>query len=240
VDNAAGVLSGLLTRYGEPLLTWGVALLLLLLAVWIMHPQLRRTLETWQIRRVIKRLGIASRCDVMLDDGMDGNAFIDYLVLTADRIVVLSVKRIQGVVFAAEGIETWANVVGNRSYKFPNPLPVVEAGVTAVKRLLPNVPVEGRLLFTCRASFPKGRPESVLLPGDVTRSKVKRFDQLPALLTDGWQQLSGELQSIPEQYRRELAVIGDEGCRKRVSWVVALLLLDAGWLIWRLMPSLVG
>ncbi|OOZ38726.1 hypothetical protein BOW53_14475 [Solemya pervernicosa gill symbiont] len=224
----------MLSISAETLVTASVALLLLLVAGLMLTPYLRRVAEERQIRRVICRMGVALKRDVMLDDGMDGKVFIDYLVLTPAAVVVVGVRRLQGVVFAAESMEQWANVVTNRSYKFDNPLPAVEVGVAAVQQLLPNIKVAGRLLFSGAVSFPKGKPENVLLPVDVGTQEGKRKD-VQASVEQGWNLLAQRCEPIPEQYLRDVAVIDDGGCSHRINVAVLLLIANIGWLGWRLL-----
>jgi hypothetical protein len=66
---------------------------------------LRIPLRSWQekrrIRRAVKRLGARVMRDVNLPDGMGGAINIDYLVLAADAIRVIGVKRYDGMIFGS-------------------------------------------------------------------------------------------------------------------------------------------
>jgi hypothetical protein len=50
-----------------------------------------------------------------------------------------------------------------RRYTFANPQGPLLDRIAVVKQLAGSTPVEGRIAFTSRSRFPKGRPKSVLM-----------------------------------------------------------------------------
>ena len=64
---------------------------------------LRKPLHDWrerrQITRAVKRIGPRFKRDLSLPDGMGGEIRIDFLVLSPDAIVVVGVKRYDGMIF---------------------------------------------------------------------------------------------------------------------------------------------
>ena len=51
---------------------------------------------------------------------------------------------------------------GSRRTTFLNPLEALYDRIAAVKLLAGEVPVDGRIVFTSRSKFPKGRPPRVM------------------------------------------------------------------------------
>jgi hypothetical protein len=65
-------------------------------------------------------------------------------------------------IFAGEKMAQWSVFGPKRHFTFTNPLPMLEDRVSAVRNLAGEVPVEGRIVFSMRGEFPKGRPDTVL------------------------------------------------------------------------------
>lgn len=144
-----------------PWLTWAVPAALLVTGALLMGPALRRRLAPFRLHRRLSKLGDEVLRSVLLDDGMDGKTWIDYLILRPEGVLMLELKPYRGIIFAAAGIDQWTQVVGTRSFKFPNPLHKHETDLLAVKGAAPGVPVIGRLVFTGGSEFPKGIPDGV-------------------------------------------------------------------------------
>jgi hypothetical protein len=171
-----------------------VAVILLLLVVLLSKP-LRNLFDRFRVGRAIKRLGTASMSNVVISDGMDGHVFIEHLVLTASNVLVVSVRRYSGAIFAAENMDMWAQVTDGGSYKFPNPLHEIESAMAALRSHLPGTAISGIILFGRDSTFPKGKPEGVMhiseitklpIPGRdtvVSESARKAWDSLLALKT---------------------------------------------------------
>jgi len=100
--------------------------------------------------------------NVILSDGMDGTVYIDNIVLMPEQALVVSVGRYQGAIFASENIDVWTQVVGNRSYKFNNPLLKLEQDIAALRAHLPKINISGVLVFSSGVKFPKGKPNNVI------------------------------------------------------------------------------
>jgi len=114
-----------------------------------------------RLQKLIKRTGWMQLENVYLPDGMDGNLYIEHLILQDDSILVLSIKPYRGNIFAAEKIEQWTQVVSNHSYKFPNPLFQLEADLQCLHGAFPKTDFKGLVVFTGSCTFPKGKPEGV-------------------------------------------------------------------------------
>ena len=142
---------------------------ILLLVVVVLSKPLRSFFDQLRLSKAIKRLGTDSMSNVVISDGMDGHVFIEHLVLTPTHVLVVSVRRYSGAIFAAENMDMWAQVTDNGSYKFPNPIHEIETATAAVKSHLPNAAVNGIILFGRDSSFPKGKPDGVMHISEITK-----------------------------------------------------------------------
>jgi Nuclease-related domain len=172
--------------------------LLLLAIVLILLYLFRDSLHYWRegchITRAAKRLGARMLRDVRLPDGMGGEISIDFLVLAADAILVIGVKRYDGLIYGSARIDEWTQSIRNRSYKFPNPDTYLQQQIGAVRMILPGIPVRGLHLFSDSAVFPKDKPSNVMqvkdLHGSIRRPRLK---DIPAKLQTAWAQLMNVL-----------------------------------------------
>lgn len=101
--------------------------------------------------------------DVLVPDGMGGFYHVDFLLLTARGIVVIDLRDVRGNIFAGDQMNQWTVMDGPRRVTFANPQSALYDRVAAVKALAEEAPVEGRIVFTRRAKFPKGLPKWTLL-----------------------------------------------------------------------------
>lgn len=92
-----------------------------------------------------------------------GEIHVEYALLTGWGILVVDVRDVDGHVFGSETMQEWT-VLGRRSRStFANPLPLLYDRIAAIRRIVPEVPVEGRVVFTPRARFSKGFPPHVAM-----------------------------------------------------------------------------
>lgn len=152
-----------------PIIIVAVLAVILLLAILVLGKPIRNLIEQFRVGRAIKRLGTDSMSNVVISDGMDGHVFIEYLVLTPSQVLVITVRRYSGAIFAAKNMDMWAQVTDSGSYKFPNPLHEVETATAAVKSHLPDAPISGIILFGKDSTFPKGKPDGVMHISELAR-----------------------------------------------------------------------
>ncbi len=145
-----------------------VAVILLLVILVVSRP-IRNLFDQFRLTRAIKRLGTTSMSNVVLSDGMDGHVYIEHLVLTPSHVLVVSVRRYSGAIFAAENMDMWAQVTDGGSYKFPNPLHEIEIATAAVKSHSPDAAVNGIILFGRESTFPKGKPDGVMHISEISK-----------------------------------------------------------------------
>ena len=102
-----------------------------------------------------------TRC--LVPDGMGGFIHIDHLLLTPRGVLVLDTRRVAGLIFGGDQMSDWTVMGRGRRYTFDNPQPALYDRIAAVKALVGEVPVEGRLLFSNVGKFTKGIPKWVLM-----------------------------------------------------------------------------
>mgnify|MGYP001824486843 FL=1 len=170
--------------------------LLILAALPVLVYQLRIPLRSWRekrnIRQAAKRIGARMMCDVNLPDGIGGEINIDFLVLSTDAILVIGVKRYDGMIFGSARTDDWTQTINSRSYRFPNPDIYLAQQLGAVRTIVPKAPVRGLHLFTDSAVFPWDKPENVLQVMDLLSRNTPRprLNDIPADLRTAWKQLS--------------------------------------------------
>ncbi|MEN8133187.1 MAG: nuclease-related domain-containing protein, partial [Pseudomonadota bacterium] len=115
---------------------WVTGLLILVLLLILMY-LLRNPMRYWwegrRITRAVKRLGARVLRNVNLPDGMGGEIRIDFLMLSNDAILVIGVKRYDGMIFGGAQTDEWTQTINSRSYKFPNPDNYLLQQVSAIK-----------------------------------------------------------------------------------------------------------
>jgi len=121
----------------------------------------RATRSRRQLQRVLKAISAEAASAILVPDGMGGQIWLDHLLLTARGLLVLDVKDVSGVIFGSDRMNEWAVIDGKRRYTFHNPQSALYDRVAAVKSLVRDVPVSGRIAFTSRGRFTKGIPRAV-------------------------------------------------------------------------------
>jgi hypothetical protein len=99
---------------------------------------------------------------VLVPDGMGGFIHIDHLLLTPRGVLILDTRRVAGLIFGGDQMSDWT-VIGRRRFTFDNPQPALYDRIAAVKALVGDFPVEGRLLFSNLGKFTKGMPKYVMM-----------------------------------------------------------------------------
>jgi hypothetical protein len=115
-----------------------------------------------QVVRSFEAVSAAVLRDVLIPDGSGGQLHIDFLLLTGRGLLVVDYRDVEGVVFGGEHMREWAVMDGSRRSTFLNPLEALYDRIAAVRLLAGEVPVDGRIIFTSRSKFPKGRPPRVM------------------------------------------------------------------------------
>ncbi len=217
------------------MITYAVAAALLLLAFLLVLPLLRRYLIQRRTERCIASSGLERMRNILLDDGMGGLAYFEWLLMTPHDIRVLITSPRNGIIFAGDRMDTWAQVVGKRTIRFSNPLYGMEGLLSCLRYHSPRVTTEGKILFMGNCSFPKGRPDSVVTLEDLEKEQGDgvREAALP-VVEQAWKALQEKARKVDPATEGYLLPIKEP--RPWMRWLVILLLLAAtgGWLYWRL------
>ena len=181
-----------LTIEDQPWLIGLLSLSVLLILVLLFRKALLQWWEECQITRTAKRLGARILRDINLPDGMGGEISIDFLVLSIDAILVIGVKRYDGMIFGGAQTDEWTQTINSRSYKFPNPDHYLLQQVCVVRSIAPEVAIRGMHLFTDKAVFPWDKPSNVCQSKDLRSSSTRRpkLKDIPAELQATWLQIT--------------------------------------------------
>ncbi len=182
----------------------GAALLLLGTGSYVAYGAYQRRTRRKALLARLERVGYQAAHQVLVPDGMGGFIHIDHLLLTPRGVLVLDTRRVAGLIFGGDQMSDWT-VMGRRRYTFDNPQPALYDRVAAVKALVGDVPVEGRLLFSNQGKFTKGKPKYVLmLDGiEVEFPAVDRGQSdFPehAAYTSAWTRLVSQLRPSPHLF----------------------------------------
>jgi len=148
-----------------PPITWAlvagaVALGWVLALLWRWYRQRR---ARWRLVAAVTAAGMDHLVDVLVPDGMGGYFHVDFILRTPRGAVVVDLRDVAGNVFGGDQMDEWTVMDGPRRFTFVNPQSALYDRVAAVKALAGEMPVEGRIVFTRRAHFPKGLPKWTLM-----------------------------------------------------------------------------
>ena len=133
--------------------------LLLLLVLWLGYRYARR--RGSRLDQVLDDIGFARVDNLVIPNGDDGEILIDQLLLTSQGLLVLEIKDVSGVVFGSDKMQDWTVISEERRYTFNNPQHALYDRIAAVREIVRQVPVAGRILFLDGAEFTKGTPNLV-------------------------------------------------------------------------------
>ncbi len=180
------------------------ALLLAVLCFFGVRAYLRRSRRRSLLAR-LERVAFGAAHQVLVPDGMGGFIHIDHLLLTPRGVLVLDTRRVTGLIFGGDQMSDWTVMGRGHRYTFDNPQPALYDRIAAVKAIVGDVPVEGRLLFSNVGKFTKGIPKWVLmLDGiEVEFPMLERGNEAhPAhsQYADDWNRLLSQLRPSPHLF----------------------------------------
>jgi hypothetical protein len=141
--------------------TYLVPLLLLiaLLLIWFLYRRKRGQNRT--LKGVIRAIAFDHLNDLVIPKADEGEILIDHLLLTAEGLLIIDVKDVTGTVFGSDKMQDWTVIGADRRYTFANPQHALYDRIAAVRQIVRQVPVTGRVLFLDGAAFTKGVPDMV-------------------------------------------------------------------------------
>lgn len=101
--------------------------------------------------------------NVLVPDGNGGDYHLDFVLLTSRGVVVIDMRDITGNVFGGDQMTAWTLMNGPSRTTFVNPQAGLYDRIASVKAIATETPVEGRIVFTKRAKFPKGLPRFTVM-----------------------------------------------------------------------------
>ena len=132
------------------------AALVALLVIWILirwrHGR-PRTLAS-----VINSIAFERLQGLVIPKADEGEIQIDHLILTAQGLLIIEVKEVQGTVFASDKMQDWTVIADDKRFTFSDPQPALYDRIAAVRQIVRQVPVAGRIVFLDGANFTKGVP----------------------------------------------------------------------------------
>jgi len=182
-----------------------VAILIVVIAVFLLARYLYKTADGRKIKRIIKKYSDAYEREVVFSNGIGGYFFIDYLILFPKLILALNIQRLDGYVFGGENIELWTQVENNKSAKFKNPLEDVKLFVKQAADQVKFDEIMARVLFDSGTTFPRGVPEGVLQLANFRESMTAWAGEKPVAeaTKNAWDKLSILVSESRERYKKE-------------------------------------
>jgi hypothetical protein len=142
--------------------------------------------------------------DVALPDASGNEVHLDYLLLSTRGLLVLDVRDIAGNVFGSDSMTEWTVMAAGRRFTFANPQAALYDRIAAVKGWAGAIPVEGRVVFSRAAIFPKGLPRMTLreesLEADFLLGERGHAERVVAPWMDDWQRLKSSAR--PSRFQR--------------------------------------
>jgi restriction system protein len=135
----------------------GAAIVVLLVA-WLIY---RRSIGGDRLQRVLDEISYDRVDGILIPNGDDGEIQIDHLLLTARGLLIVDIKDVAGTVFGSDKMEKWTVISNKHRFTFSNPQPALYDRIAAVRHIVRQVPVEGRVIFLDEAEFTKGVPDLV-------------------------------------------------------------------------------
>ena len=148
---------------GLPVWMWvllglaALAALVYFVVDWVRQVRARRAIDN-----VISSVAFDELRNVLVPTGYGEQIHLNYLLLTQRGLLVIDLYDLPGMIFAGEKMAQWSVFGPKQHFTITNPLPILYDRIAAVRHLAGDMPVEGRIVFSMRGEFPKGRPEAVL------------------------------------------------------------------------------
>ena len=133
-----------------------LAAAILLLLVWIVYRLIRG--RGGDLEHALAEISFDRIEGLVIPSADEGEILVDYLLLTSQGLLILDLKDVQGTVFGGDKLQDWTVINDDRRYTFSNPQPALYDRIAAVRQIVRQVPVAGRILFPDGAEFTKGTP----------------------------------------------------------------------------------
>ena len=130
--------------------------ILLLLLGWLIHRYRQRAKRS--LAHVLSSIAYERVEGLIIPNTDDGEIQLDHLLLTAHGLLIIDAKSVVGTVFGSDKMQDWTVISDNARFTFGNPQPALYDRIAAVRQIVGQVPVTGRIVFLDGAEFTKGTP----------------------------------------------------------------------------------
>lgn len=148
--------------------------------------------------------------NVLVPDGNGGDFHLDFVLLTSRGVVIIDMRDIAGNVFGGDQMTAWTLITGTSRSTFINPQVGLYDRIASVKAIAQDTPVEGRIVFTKRAKFPKGLPRFTVMLESVAaefpRLGAAELDVAVAKYRPGWTRIKETAKPSPHFRASPIAV----------------------------------
>ncbi|MGI9236392.1 MAG: nuclease-related domain-containing protein [Woeseiaceae bacterium] len=138
-----------------------------LLVVWLIYRFVRGRGD--DLQKAFNAISFERIEGLIIPSADEGEIQVDQLLLTSKGLLIVDVKAVQGIVFGSDKMQDWAVISNDRRFTFSNPQPMLFDRIAAVRQIVREVPVSGRLLFLDGAKFTKGVPGLVCTMEELVR-----------------------------------------------------------------------
>ena len=130
-----------------------------LLVLWLILRIRRRSERT--VESVLRDIAYERLQNLVIPKADEGEIQIDHLILTAAGLLIVDIKEVEGNVFGSDKMDQWTVISEDKRFTFSNPQPALYDRIAAVRQIVRQVPVSGRVVFLDGARFTKGTPSMV-------------------------------------------------------------------------------
>jgi len=148
--------------------------------------------------------------NVLVPDGNGGDYHLDFVLLTSRGVVIIDMRDFSGIVFGGDQMTAWTLMSGPSRTTFVNPQAGLYDRIASVKAIATETPVEGRIVFTKRAKFPKGLPRFTVMLESISaefpRLGAAELEIAVSKYRPGWARLKEAAKPSPHFRANPIAV----------------------------------
>jgi hypothetical protein len=148
--------------------------------------------------------------NVLVPDGNGGDYHLDFVLLTSRGVVIIDMRDLTGNVFGGDQMTDWTLMDGPRRRTFVNPQSGLYDRIASVRAITQDTPVEGRIVFTKQAKFPKGLPRFTVMLDSVAaefpRLGAAELEISVSKYRPGWLRLKEAVKPSPHYRSSPVAV----------------------------------
>jgi len=162
----------------------------------------RRSRQRRRLVQLIQSIAAQFQRDVLIPDGADGWYHVDFLLRTANGIVILDVRDVRGALFGGGHLSEWTVMEGHQRRTFPNPLETLYDRMAAVRAIVgDDVPVEGHVVLLARARLGTAAPPRTWLLEQVP-TLAPPAAEIGDAYAEAWLAISTRTTPTPASLRR--------------------------------------